>query len=57
MFMRQEAYARGKVTICHGSDKKCPPHRPVYLNSWSPVGATVWEGCGTSGTLLGEVHL
>lgn len=31
-------------------------HRPVYLNSWSPVSATVWEGCGTLGTLLGEVH-
>lgn len=31
-------------------------HRPVYLNSWSLVGATVWESCGTLGTFLGEEH-
>lgn len=26
-------------------------HRLEYLNTWSPVGATVWKGCGAFGNL------
>jgi hypothetical protein len=35
------------VTLaCCGGFNKNGPHKLMYLNGWSPVGGTIWEGLG-----------
>jgi hypothetical protein len=46
VFPPQWMKPRSSQQTCHSGLKKNAPYRLMYLNTWSPVSATVWEGLG-----------